>query len=199
MKKVNIMIIVFITVFVLLGIFYFIGSNQLESDLNSQEQNDYVGETTTTIHKDFRAIINSDWEEFEGSNLGYIFYTYLPPNEDKQSENAEFIFVSVGHIGEEINYTLEELLEAGIENSKATMPDLTLTNNVDKEGKYFRGKEIKFTGTSEGVMREFVQFFGLEYGNIYTVTYSCPLNNCNYYPIYAVFVESFEPVNSNNS
>ncbi len=199
MRKVNIVIICFVVAFILLGIFYFISSNQKESNLNSQEQNDYVGEMITSIHKDFRAIIKSDWVEMEGSNLGYIFYTYLPPSEDKQSENAEFIFVSVGHIEEEINYTLEELLEAGIENSRTTMPDLTLTNNVEKEGKYFEGKEIQFTGTSEGFMREFVQFFGLKYGNIYTITYSCPLDNCNYYSTYNVFVESFEPIGSNDS
>ncbi|MDD5023352.1 MAG: hypothetical protein PHU63_04250, partial [Candidatus ainarchaeum sp.] len=113
-----------------------------------------------------------------------------------ESSNVEFIFVSVGYLGEENNYTLEEILDAGIENSKQTMPDLELINNVDKEGNYFRGKEIKFTGTSEGIKRNFTQFFGIEYNNIYSITYSCPIDECDYYPIYESFVMSFEPVES---
>ena len=69
-----------------------------------------------------------------------------------------------------------------------------LKQNIDKEGEYLIGKEIKFTGTSEGVKRDFVQFFGIKYGNIYTITYSCPVDTCDYYAVYNVFVNSFKPI-----
>ena len=74
------------------------------------------------------------------------------------------------------------------------MPDLELQSNVEREANNFTGREIKFTGTSEGVLREFVQFFGLKFGNIYTITYTCPINNCHYYSDYDSIIESFEPV-----
>jgi hypothetical protein len=182
MKKVFIFLLSILGIFVvlfLIGIFL------------PEEENLEPG---TVIHKDFRVIIPSEWEEYEGSNLGYIYFTYLPPNENPQSENAEFVFISVGNIGEEIEYSLEELLEAGLENSKTTMPDLELQSNVEREANNFTGREIKFTGTSEGVLREFVQFFGLKFGNIYTITYTCPINNCHYYSDYDSIIESFEPV-----
>lgn len=196
MKKSAILgIVIGILVLVILGILILSPSNKVNenSDNNLAPEVDYSEEDITIMHKDFRALIDSNWEEVEGNNLGYIFYSYFPPNVNRESENVEFIFVSVGHVGE-INYTLDELLTAGIENSKTTMPDFNLTNNIIKSGRFFSGKEIEFTGTSGGVMREFVQFFGLEYGNIYTITYSCPLNNCNYYSVYDLVVNSFQPV-----
>jgi len=188
-------IIFLVIILILIGL-YIIGiyADQQKNNLNSPEKEDYIWNTKTTIHKDFKAIVKEDWQEFEGSFEGYLYFIYLPKGESKENIDAEFIFVSVGYLNESNNYTLNEFLEVGIEESRKTMPDLELIEIVDKKGSYLDGKEIKFRGTSEKIKRSFIQFFGIGQSNIYTITYSCPLENCNFYDIYNAFVKSFEPI-----
>lgn len=192
-KKVLIWSIVLILILIIGGFYIFKKDNsqKIENNLNPEETTEYVGEQRTIIRKDFRAIIKEDWQESEVNPSVYI---YLPPNTTQTDENAETISIVVMFLGEENQYTLEELLDKGVENSRQLISDFELTENIDKENDYFEGKRIKFTGTSEGVKRENTQFFGIKYNNIYVITYSCPINNCNYYAIYNNLVESFEPV-----
>lgn len=62
MKKSIIIGLVVLVVVLVFGVFYFINQNKgfssIETNSNPEEVNDYVGESTTVIHKDFRAIIN---------------------------------------------------------------------------------------------------------------------------------------------
>ncbi|OIO41628.1 hypothetical protein COX97_00915 [Candidatus Pacearchaeota archaeon CG_4_10_14_0_2_um_filter_05_32_18] len=198
-KSVIIIGLVVLIVIILAGGFYFLnqdnkpGTSNTDTNLNSnpEEVNDYVGESTTTIHKDFRAIIKNDWQE---SEIPPSTYFYLPPDVSQEDVNAEVISIAVTFLGENNQYILENLLEQGIENSKKIMPDFELTENIDWKNKNLIGKKIKFTGTSEGVKRNSLQVFGIEYNNLYAITYSCPIDNCNSYGIYNSLIENFEPV-----
>jgi len=69
-----------------------------------------------------------------------------------------------------------------------------LTDNLNWKNGYLGEKKIKFSGIQENTKRNSVQVVGIKHNNLYTITYSCPENNCNYYPIYNTLVESFEPV-----
>ncbi|MFA4960649.1 MAG: hypothetical protein WC548_03205 [Candidatus Pacearchaeota archaeon] len=178
----------------ILGALYFINQDNDSGQgdvMNSKETNDYVGESTTIIHKDFRAIMKKDWQESEISPSTYF---YLPPNVAREDVNAEVISIAVTFLGESGQYTLENLLEQGVENSKNIMPDFELIEDVDWENDYFSGKKIKFTGTFEGVKRGGQQVFGIQHNNLYVISYSCPANACNSYGVYNSLLESFETV-----
>lgn len=196
MKK-NIMIlgIVAIIIIAITGFYFFsqnnINSNQINTDSNPEDAIDYVGEQTTIMHRDFKAIMKDDWTETE---IPPSTYVYLPPNTKEDDVNTEVISMVVQFLGEDNQYTLDELLEQGIENSKKIMPDFELTENIDGEKIDMPGKRIKFTGTQEGVKRNNVQVFGIKYNNLYAITYSCPVENCNSYAVYNTFVDTFEPV-----
>ena len=194
MKKSGIIIGAVILIIVLaIGGFYFIkqNNNSNPTDTNSEDAIDYVGESTTTIHKDFKAIIKGDWKEMEVPPSTYV---YLPPSTAEDDVNAEVISIAVTFLGENSQYTLESLLEQGIENSKKVMPDFELTENNNWENDNLVGKKIKFTGTQEEIKRDSIQVFGIKYNNLYAITYSCPVDNCNSYAVYNSLVESFEPV-----
>jgi len=195
MKKGIIIGVIVLVVILTLVAFYFINQNkdlnQIDSIPNPEEANDYVGESTTLIHKDFKAIMNKDWPE---SEIPPSTYYYLPPNVAQGDVNAEVISIAVTPLGENNQYTLDNLLEQGIENSKKIMPDFELIETTDWNNEYFTGKKIKFTGTSEGVKRSSLQVFGMEHNNLYAITYSCPVDNCQSYGVYNSLLESFEPV-----
>lgn len=188
----GVIILVLVLVF---GIFYFIQqnkpSNPIDTNLNPEEVNDYVGESTTIIHKDFRAIINKEWQE---SEIPPSTYFYLSPNVAQEDVNAEVISIITTFLGENNQYTLDSLLTQGIENSKKIMPDFELIESIDWENNHFTGKKIKFMGTSEKIKRNNHQVFGIMYNNLYVVAYSCPISNCNSYGVYNSLLESFEPV-----
>jgi len=195
MKKGIIIGVIVLVVILTLVAFYFINQNkdlnQIDSIPNPEEANDYVGESTTLIHKDFKAIMNKDWPE---SEIPPSTYYYLPPNVAQEDVNAEVISIAVTPLGENNQYTLDNLLEQGIENSKKIMPDFELIETTDWNNEYFTGKKIKFTGTSEGVKRSSLQVFGMEHNNLYAITYSCPVDNCQSYGVYNSLLESFETV-----
>ncbi|MBS3079531.1 hypothetical protein J4218_05405 [Candidatus Pacearchaeota archaeon] len=194
-KSVIIIGLIILVIALIAGVVYFINqnknSNPIDTNSNPEEVNDYVGESTTIIHKDFKAIIKNDWSE---SEIPPSTYFYLPPDVAQEDVNAEVISIVVTPLGENNQYTLESLLEQGIENSKKIMPDFELIESIDWNNDYFNCKKIKFTGTSEGVKRNSLQVFGIKYNNLYAITYSCPVNNCNSYGVYNSLVESFEPV-----
>ncbi|MFA5174555.1 MAG: hypothetical protein WC438_05235 [Candidatus Pacearchaeota archaeon] len=192
MKKVVIISIVTVIIIGVIGFYFFNQDNSNQNtNTNPEEVNDYVGESTTIMRKDFRAIIKNDWQE---SEIPPSTYFYLPPNTQEEDANAEVISIAVTPLGENNQYTLETLLEQGIENSKKIMPDFELTENIDWKNNNFAGKKIKFTGTSEGIKRNSVQVFGIEHDNLYAITYSCPIDNCNSYAVYNSLLESFEPI-----
>ncbi len=186
--------IIFVILLVIGGIFL-LNRNDSEkippNQIPTEKQTDYVGGQTTIMHKDFRAIMKDDWIETEIPPSTYI---YLPPNTNQEDSNAEIISVVVQYLGENNQYTLDELLEQGIENSKQIMPDFELTENIDGGKPDMPGKRIKFTGTQEGIKRNNVQVFGIKYNNLYSITYSCPVDECNSYAVYNTFVETFEPI-----
>jgi len=171
-------------------------SPDLEESVPSEEKSDYVGEQTTVMHKDFRAIIKADWREFEVRPSNFV---YLPPNTAQDDISAEVISIITTYLGGNNQLTLDDILEQGIENSKQVMPDFELTENVDWETSHMLGKKIKFTGTQEGVKRNNVQVFGIKNNILYAITYSCPVESCNSYPVFNTLVESFEPVVPKNS
>ena len=171
------------------GIFLFIQIN--DNSLFFDEQNDYIGGQTTIIHKDFKALIKSDWQEFEIPPSTYI---YLLKGVKTSNKNAEAISINIVNLGSDNQLTLEGLLDQGIENSKKTMSDLEITEDIDWSNEHLVGKKIKFTGTQEGVKRSNIQVFGIKYNNLYSITYSCPIDECNSYAIYNVLIESFEPI-----
>lgn len=186
--------IIFVLLLIIGGIFLLNQNNSENIPLDQippEKQTDYVGEQTTIIHKDFKAIMKDDWNEIEVPPSTYI---YLPPNTKKEDNNAEIISMVVQFLGENNQYTLDELLELGIENSKQIMPDFILTENIDGGKSDMPGKRIKFTGTQEGVKRNNIQVFGIKYNNLYSITYSCPIDECNSYAVYNTFVETFEPI-----
>ena len=196
MKKSLIIIgLVAIMVIAIAGFYFFSQNNnnlnRIDTNSNPEEDHDYVGESTTIIHKDFKAIMNKDWPE---SEIPPSTYFYLPPGVSEEDVNAEVISIAVTPLGENNQYTLENLLEQGIENSKKIMPDFNLIETTDWNNDYFTGKKIKFTGTSEGVKRSSLQVFGMEHNNLYAITYSCPVDNCQSYGVYNSLLESFEPV-----
>ncbi|MFA7708360.1 MAG: hypothetical protein WCX73_05405, partial [Candidatus Pacearchaeota archaeon] len=147
-------------------------------------------EDITIITKDFRAIIKKDWQNLE---IPPSTWVYLPPNIAQEDVNAEVISITVTFLGESNQYTLTDLFEQGIENSEKIMSDFELTETIDWKNNYLTGKKIKFTGTSEGVKRNTIQTFGIKYNNLYTITYSCPVNSCNSYAVYNSLSESFQP------
>jgi hypothetical protein len=104
----------------------------------------------------------------------------------------------VQFLGNDNQYSLDELLELGIENSKQLMSDFELTENIDGGKPDMSGKRIKFTGTQDGIKRNNVQVFGIEYEDLYSITYSCPVDKYNSYAIYNTFVETFEPIRAEN-
>ncbi len=146
---------------------------------------------STIIHKDFRAIMNTGWEEYE---IPPSTFVYLPSDTSQDDVNAEVISIVVNYLGENNNYTLEWLLEQGIEYTKEVMPGFELKENTEDEILNMSVRKIKFTGTQEGIDRNYIQIFGIKYNNVYAITYSCPVDNCNSYTIYDDLVESFEPV-----
>ena len=195
-KSFIIRIIALIVVLLIIGIYLIIQNNNpvnVDTNINSnpEKANDYVGESTTIIHKDFKAIMKNDWPE---SEIPPSTYFYLPPNVAQEDVNAEVISIAVTFLGENNQYTLESLLEHGIENSKKIIPDFELIESTDWNNDYFDCKKIKFTGTSEGVKRSSLQVFGIKHNNLYAITYSCPIANCNSYAVYNSLLESFEPV-----
>lgn len=195
MKKSIVIGIIVLAVILTVSAFYFMNQNknlnQEDTNLNQEEVNDYVGESITVIHKDFKAIIKNDWQE---SEIPPSTYFYLPPGVSQEDVNAEVISITVTPLGENNQYTLESLLEQGTENSKKIMPDFELIESADWNNGYFIGKKIKFIGTSEGVKRSSLQIFGIKYNNIYAITYSCPVDNCSSYGVYNSLTESVEPV-----
>jgi len=185
--------IIFVLLLVIGGIFLLNqnNSNQLNTDSNPENAIDYIGEETTIMHRDFKARIKENWVETEIPPATYI---YLPPNTKEDDVNAEVISIVVQFLGEENEYSLNELLDLGIENSKQIMPDFELTENIDGGKPDMPGKRIKFTGTQDGIKRNNVQVFGIKYNNLYSITYSCPVDECNSYAVYNTFVETFEPI-----
>ncbi len=177
---------------IILGIVVVAVGGFLIYDLNKNSFSDNnLGETKTLIHKDFRAVISGEWKE---SEVGSSTFLYLPLNTDSKDINAEFMLINSAYLGENNNFTLDGLLEQGINASEQIMPDFELLENNEWSNGNLEGKEIKFAGTQEEVKREFTQVFGIKYNSIYSVTYSCPIENCNYYESYNSLVESFEPV-----
>ena len=185
-------IVVLIAVLIVGG-FIFFNAQKKEVNKNLGEsggQDDFVGDTKTSIHKDFRAVIQADWQELEIPPATYI---YFPSNTSQEDVEAEVISVVVSPLGEN-SQSLEELTQLGIENSKKIMPDFELIENMNVNKGELTGKRLKFTGTSEGVKRNFVQFAGIQYNKLYALTYSCPINKCNYYELFNNFVETIELV-----
>jgi len=197
-KGVKITGLIVLIVALIIGALFFLDkykdNNSVQGDnefISPDEQTEYVGESTTLLHKDFKAVIKKDWQEFE---ITPSMYFYFPPNTAEEDVNAEVIYIAITPLGKDSNFTLDTLLEQGIENSKSIMPDFELTENIDKTDSEVFERKIKFTGTQEGVKRDNVQVFGIRYNNIYSVTYSCPIDNCNNYAVYNGLVESFEAI-----
>jgi len=186
-------------VLALLGIILITGCAKNEANIDLEHSDklsmpveaDYVGEQTTIIHKDFKAIMKADWKELEVPPSTFV---YLPPNTAEEDVNAEYISIVSTPLGDS-QWTLDSLLEQGIENSKKLIPDFELTNSwTDSTPLIQPAKRITFTGTQDGVKRNNVQVFGIKNNVLYGLTYSCPIEICSYYPIFNVLVESFEPV-----
>ena len=147
-QKLIIGVVILIVILVLGGFYFFnqnISSNQTDLSSTPEDAKNYIGGQTTIIHRDFKAIIKKDWQEFEVPPSTYV---YLPPSTAQDDVSAEIISIAVAFLGEEKQYSLEELLEQGIENSKEIMPDFELTENTDGGNALLVGKKIKFTGTS---------------------------------------------------
>lgn len=194
MKKRFIIILVFAVIFLTIGGYYFFNQNkklnQVNNPLNSEYTTEYVGEDTTIIHRNFRAIIKKDWQELEIPPFTYI---YLPPGISSEDVNAVLISILITPLGEN-QLNLDYLLTQGIEESKEIISDFELIENTNWNNNYFVGKKIRFTGTSDNVKRDSLQIFGIKYNNLYVITYSCPIDNCNDYAIYNKLMETFEPV-----
>lgn len=197
MKKGLIVIGIIILIMVIGGLLFIKQKDNSGIDYNGSlpldEQIDYVGEQTTIFFKDFRAIMKADWTEIEDSSPTYTSIRYLPPGTDEDDFYAEYILIIVAFLGDDNSYTIERLLEQGIENSRSAMPDFNLTNTEEWDNDHFSGKKIKFTGT-EAIKRNFVQVAGIKFNKLYSITYSCPEANCNYYAIYNYLIRTFEPV-----
>lgn len=183
MKKILIAIIILIVIIASLWLY-----NNL-SKKSSLETTNTV-EDITIIHKNFRAIMPENWTENENSPLTYI---YLPPNANPEDKKVEVISIVISPLGENNMFTLDEILKLGIENSKKIMPDFELIENIDGGKPDMPGKRIKFSGTQDGIKRSHIQSFGIKYNNLYTLSYSCPINNCHYNNIYENLLTSFEP------
>jgi hypothetical protein len=183
--------IVVIVLILILGAVFLImpGFKGDNSTFSTQNSNNFAGEDRTIIHKDFRAIIKADWKEYEVPPSAFV---YLPPNTDENDTRAEAITIYSGFLGEDNNYTLDSLLEQGLENSKKIIPLFQLTENTTGNIKGFDSRKIEFTGIQEGIERNFVQVFGIKSNTLYSITYSCPVDNCNSYDVYNSVVESFE-------
>jgi hypothetical protein len=186
-KSVIIVGLVVLIMFLVFGIFYFINlnksSNPIDANSNPEEK--------TIMHKDFNTVIKSDWKEIEVSPS---LYAYLPPNTSQEDINAEVISIAINFLGEDNKKGLNEIMEQGINISKLIVPDFELLENFDWENKFLKGRKIKFIVTQEGIKRENIQIAGIEYNNLYAVTYSCPMTNCNYNKVYKDLIESFKPV-----
>ncbi len=191
---------------ILIGIVIFLGilfpilikklNNNTSQDVinaNPEDSTEYVGESTTIIHKDFKALIEKSWQEIEDSSPTYSTLTYYPKNTNLENKNVEIISILITFLGEEYEYTLQDLLDQGVENSKKIIFDFELVESTDWENKNLVGKKIKFTGTQDGIKRNNTQVFGIKYNNLYVITYSCAIDNCNSYPVYNSLTESFEP------
>lgn len=184
-------IVILLLVVLIAGSFLYNPESIPDDQLPPEDQTEYVGEQTTIMHKDFKTIIKDDWKEYE---VMPEYFVYLPPEADINDTSSEYISIVVTPLyGQEIS--LNQLLETGINNTNQTIPDFELTESIDGGNSYLDGKLIRFTGTQDGVKRNNVQVFGIKYDNIYTITYSCPVDNCNYYPIYNTLIDSFQPVN----
>jgi len=188
--------IVVIIIILLIGGFIFLNkfhsSTQSPSNSQSDGENNIVGNTKTSIHKDFRAIILSDWQEIEG--VPPSTFVYLPPKVNQEDVEAEVISVATTFLGDN-KFTLDQLLEQGVEGSKKIIPDFELTETAIWKGSNLQGKKIKFIGTQERIRRKSIQVFGIKYNILYAITYSCPINNCNHEDVFDNLIESFEPVN----
>jgi len=195
MKKIVLIIIGIILVAVLIiGCINFTKpADNTNSDSNksipAEEKADYVGEQTTIIHKDFKTIIKTDWQEFEIQPQTFI---YLPPNTAQDDINAEVISIIMTYLGPNNQLTLNNILEQGVENSKTIIPDFELTENSDNSQLDMPGKKIKFTGTQNNIKRNNAQVFGIKNNTLYTITYSCPVGNCNSYSIFNTIINTFE-------
>ncbi len=176
-----------IAAIILAGVILVVGGFLLFGKISPEGNN--AGEIKTILHKDFRASINSDWEEIEVSGINL----YLPQNTSQEDDRAEaIVIISTPLQGN--NQTLDQILEQGIENSKIIMPDFELTENINYNNGKITGKEIKFTGTQQRIKRNGDQFFGIKNNILYSVTYTCPSDSCNYDSVFRTVIESFEPV-----
>lgn len=184
MKKRIIIFIVILSILIVAGVFLFLRNRSYNTP-------NYNEESKTLIHKDFKATINADWQELE---IPPSTYAYFPLNMSQEDVNAEVISVVITFLSENNQITLEELLEQGIEISKQIMPNFELIENISTDKLGMPSRKIIFTGTQYDILRQNTQYFGIKYNNLYSVTYSCPINNCNYYNIYDKFIESFQAI-----
>lgn len=169
--------------------FFLLNKNENNGDKSLPSQSSFSEEARTLIHKDFKATISSGWNETE---ISPSIFVYLPPGANPDDASTETIIITDSFF-EENNLTLDQLLEKGIENSKATMPDLEIIENSEWKNHFFSGKEIKFTGTQDGIKRQFTQIYGIKYNTLYSITYSCAENNCKYNYVFNNLTVSFEP------
>ncbi|MDD5699969.1 MAG: hypothetical protein PHH00_02125 [Candidatus Nanoarchaeia archaeon] len=154
-------------------------------------QNNFVGETTTIMSDDFTAVRPLSWQNMDVAHSNYL---YFPPDEDVNSTNAEYISVIVTPLGS-INKSIDELIQAGIEQSGQIMPDFELLEDEEINTGKMQARKLNFTGTQEGVKRSFIQVTGIEFSKLYAITYSCsisPANNCNSYDVLDMIVNSME-------
>lgn len=154
-------------------------------------QNNFVGETTTIMSDDFRAVRPLNWQSMDIAHSNYL---YFPPDEDVNSTDAEFISVVVVPLGNN-TLTLDELIQAGIEQSSQIMPDFELLGDTEINTGKIQARKLNFTATQEGIKRSFIQVTGIEFSKLYAITYSCsvsPANNCNSYDVLDMIVNSME-------
>jgi hypothetical protein len=193
MKK-GILIPIILIPILILTIFLVLNNHPEQTTINPEESTDYVGEQTTIFHKDFKAIMKKDWQETE---LSPSLYVYVPGKTSINDSEAEYILISISSL-ENNNLTLNEILEQGIESSKKLFPDFELTENINGGNDYLEGKRIKFKATQDNILRNNVQVFGIKYENLYSITYSCPTEKCDSYPVFNSLIETFQPVEDKN-
>jgi hypothetical protein len=158
-----------------------------------------TSEMILKIHKDFGIEIPNNWNEYVpkiDATKGAM-YVYVPSNQNVTYVASEKVIITIAYFPEGNSPNLNDMLNQGLNVTKKAIPDLEMTEGpTDFTMGGMSGIKMKFTGTSNKEKLEFTQISVKNPKNVYTISYHCPFEECNYYDVFDNIVETFALKNS---
>jgi hypothetical protein len=159
-----------------------------------QNQKDYASIPGSAIrtHNTLRIAMPSDWKEIAGGTM----LTYLPPESDAADPTSEKVVVVVSFkTEEEASVPLRQLMDKGMSDARAVLPDLELTavdENADLAG--LDAIRFNYTASMQGRTVEYTQISARKGNVVYGIMHSCVKGACRHTDVYDDMISSFEPL-----